>query len=77
MEIEAHKLPIAGFAREITLVARERELGDLPAVFATHCAEVLSKAIAERLPKLPPGSFRRTDQVKADVAPGKALRIDI
>ena len=70
MEIETHKLPIAGFAREITLVARERELGELPAVFAAHCAEVLSKAIAERLPKLPPGSFRRTDRVRAGATPG-------
>ena len=69
MEIETHKLPIAGFAREITLVARERELDDLPAVFAAHCAEVLSKAIAERLPKLPPGSFRRTDQARAGATP--------
>ena len=31
LEIETHKLCIAGFACEITTVARERELGELPA----------------------------------------------
>ena len=58
MEIAVHQLPLAGFAREITLVARERELDDLPAVFAQHCREVLTAAIAARLPHLPEGSFR-------------------
>lgn len=61
MPIEIHKLPKPGFGREITLVARERELGDLPLAFAAHCADSLSTTIAHRLPNLPPGSYRKAE----------------
>jgi len=40
-----------------TLVARERELSDLPEAFADRTAEVLVQAIRRRLPELPAGSF--------------------
>jgi len=70
MAISIHKLPLPGFAREITLVARERELGDLPVAFAERCAEVLSDTITRRLPELPPGSFRRIDQTAEAVGDG-------
>lgn len=65
MRISIHKLPLPGFAREITLVARERELGDLPAAFAEHCAGILAATIETRLPPLPPGSVRRLDRPTA------------
>lgn len=58
MEIDIHRLPIAGFAREITLVARERELGELPQILAERVAATLSQALDRRLPNLPAGSYR-------------------
>jgi hypothetical protein len=58
MEVDINKLPIPGFSRELMLVTRERELGDLPNVFAMRCAETLAKAIDARLPKLPPNAYR-------------------
>jgi DNA-binding transcriptional LysR family regulator len=58
MEIDIHRLPIAGFAREITLVARERELGELPQVVAARVAAALAAAFEQRLPELPAGSYR-------------------
>ncbi len=57
MEIDVHKLPIPGFTREIILVARQRELGDLPEVFAARCAQTLSETIKIRLPDLPADSI--------------------
>lgn len=58
MEIDIRRLPIPGFAREITLVARERELGDLPERMAERAAAVLLAAFERRLPGLPEGSYR-------------------
>ncbi len=52
MQVDVHPLPIPGFSREIMLVARERELGDLPALLAAETAEVLASSIAECLPDL-------------------------
>ncbi|MGF7159574.1 DNA-binding transcriptional LysR family regulator [Rhodoligotrophos appendicifer] len=52
MQIDVHPLPIASFSREITLVAREREFGELPEVFARCCADTLVAAIQSRLPSL-------------------------
>ncbi|MEM7026035.1 MAG: LysR family transcriptional regulator [Pseudomonadota bacterium] len=57
MPIAIHELPLPRFSREITLVARERELDDLPAAFAEQCAVTLSTSISKRFPELPPGSF--------------------
>ncbi len=57
MEIDVHPLPFSGFHREITLVTRERELGNLPEVFAKTSAHTLAAAIEARLPDLPAGSF--------------------
>jgi hypothetical protein len=53
MEIDVHSLPFTGLSRNILLVARERELGNLPEVFAARTAEVLTQAISTRLPGLP------------------------
>ena len=65
MEIDVHPLPFTGLSRNITLVARERELGDLPEAFAARTAEVLSEAIRTRLPKLPPDHYE-IDRYDAD-----------
>jgi DNA-binding transcriptional LysR family regulator len=62
MEIDIRPLPVSGFAREITLVAREHELGDLPQVMAERAAAVLSATFERRLPRLPPGSYRIAGQ---------------
>ena len=66
MEVDVHTLPIPAFSRQIMLVTRERELGDLPKVFAGRCAETLSAAIQTRLPDLPPGSFFLSDENTPD-----------
>lgn len=60
MEIDIRRLPIPGFAREITLVARERELGELPQLMAERAARALSAAFERQLPQLPEGSYRIT-----------------
>lgn len=70
MEVDVHKLPIPGFTREITLVARARELDNLPSVIAERSAEILSTAIADKLPGLPPRSCWRTDQGQNTATPG-------
>lgn len=53
MRVRISPLPIPGFQRTITLVARTGELGSLPRLFAAELAETLSLAIARRLPQLP------------------------
>lgn len=70
MEIDVHDLPVPGFARDITLVARERELGDLPEVFAERCAAVLAATFDARLPDLPPNSYRIADRFSGEAASG-------
>ena len=40
-----HPLPVAGLSRRITVVAREKEMGDLPAA----CAAAARKALIERI----------------------------
>lgn len=57
MNVRIHPLPIVSFSREIILVGRERELGDLPQAFAGQCAKTLKDAIESTLPALPPGSY--------------------
>ena len=66
MEIDVHPLPFAGFHREIALVTRERELGDLPDAFAAASAHTLAATIAARLPDLPPDSFQLHTSEAAD-----------
>ncbi|TPI12512.1 LysR family transcriptional regulator [Mesorhizobium sp. B4-1-3] len=57
MEIDIHPLPFTSVSRNILLVARERELGDLPEAFAARTAEVLKQTINHRLPDLPPDHY--------------------
>ena len=57
MSIDVHPLPIVSFSREIMLVGRERELGDLPEAFARQCAETLKDTIDNNLPALPVDSY--------------------
>ncbi|MEZ5774455.1 MAG: LysR family transcriptional regulator [Hyphomicrobiaceae bacterium] len=52
MEVEVHPLPLPAFNRDITLVARETELGDLPDRIADACADVLIGVFERRLPHL-------------------------
>lgn len=58
MEFEIQRLPVAGFHREITLVARERELGELPTLLAEAFAQVLYDSIHSQMPSLPDDSVR-------------------
>lgn len=57
MEVDVHPLPFASFSRSIKLVARKRELDDMPAAFARRSAEVLAQTIATRLPQLSPDHY--------------------
>jgi len=68
MQIDIHPLPFTALSRNILLVARERELGDIPEVFAAHTAEALIDAIAARLPDLPPDHYVREPVSKAEGA---------
>lgn len=60
MAVTVRPLPIAGFGREITLVAREGELEDLPGVMAAEAAERLSTRLAHLPLRLPADSYRPT-----------------
>lgn len=60
MEVDVHPLPVPGVSRDVMLVARERELGDLPAAFAEASAETLAAALDAHLPNLPADSYRIT-----------------
>lgn len=60
MAIDVHPLPVPGVSRDVMLVARERELGDLPAAFAEATATTLATALDAHLPDLPPDSYRIT-----------------
>ena len=62
MEIDIHPLPFTSLSRNILLVARERELGNLPATFAARTAEVLTNAIKTRLPGLPADCYSTDSQ---------------
>jgi DNA-binding transcriptional LysR family regulator len=53
MKVDVHPLPFASFSRSLKLVARQGELETIPEAFARRSAEVLSHAIATRLPQLP------------------------
>jgi len=56
MPLSVHKLPIPGFTRTITLVARDMELDRLPAIFAQEIGKVLTHAIDQLFETLPDGS---------------------
>lgn len=58
MRFDVHRLPIAGFSRQIVLVSRERELGDLPERFAARATQTLVDAAQRLLPDMPPGSLQ-------------------
>lgn len=58
MAVAVHPLPIAGFGREITLVARDSELEDLPEVVAAEAARRLSARLADLPVQLPAESYR-------------------
>ena len=60
MAVDVHPLPVPGVSRDIMLVARERELGELPAAFAEASAKTLAAALDAHLPNLPPDSYRTT-----------------
>ena len=53
LPIAVHPLPAASLTRDITLVAREKELGELPEALAREIARVLAKAIRKALPHVP------------------------
>lgn len=60
MEVDVHELPIPGFSRRIVLVARESELGNMPAQLAEQAATCLVGAIRTRLPDLSTDFFSST-----------------
>jgi DNA-binding transcriptional LysR family regulator len=60
MKLNIKPLPIAPFSREITLVALEKELGNLPQIFAQAIGDTLMEAI-NKLPGLPKDTVRRLD----------------
>lgn len=62
MAVDAHELPLPGFAREIMLVARARELGELPEALAERSTAALTSAIEARLPDLSPRFYRAADR---------------
>lgn len=58
MAFDIRRLPIPGLNRDITLVARKDELGDLPTVFANTFADALIERIHRKIPNLPEDSLR-------------------
>ncbi len=61
MRFTLRPLPIAGFSRSLTLVARERELGNLAQTFAISIRDTLQQGIDAALPDLPPGTVSYAD----------------
>ncbi len=55
--IEVHPLPLPEFSRQIHLVSREGELGDLPERLLSGITTALKEAIAGLLPTLPEGAL--------------------
>ena len=68
MHVDIHPLPFTGFTRNITLVARERELSGLPEAFAAKAADTLVEAIRQRLPDLPDENFTVDNSPQASPA---------
>ncbi|WP_324751771.1 LysR family transcriptional regulator [Roseovarius sp. Pro17] len=49
MPLNIRPLPITGFSRSITLLARDRELGKLPVAFAAMTKKVLAQQVARQM----------------------------
>ena len=62
MEFNIERLPFAGFHREITLVARERELAELPELLARVFANILYNSVHVRMPLFYADSVRVMQQ---------------
>lgn len=55
LPITVSPLPAASLTRDITLVARDKELSELPEVLAREITRVLTRAIKKTLPNVPDG----------------------
>lgn len=49
MPLNIRPLPITGFSRSITLLSRDRALGDLPVAFAEKAKQVLAEQVARQM----------------------------
>ncbi len=58
MPLNIRPLPITGFSRSITLLARDRELGDLPAAFAALTKNILAEQIEHQMGSLGTNAIR-------------------
>ena len=56
----AGPLPIPGFSRGITVLARQGELGELPAIVGQEVGDTLVEAIERGIPDLPPDTLQRS-----------------
>jgi DNA-binding transcriptional LysR family regulator len=56
MNVTVSPLPVAGFNRTLTLVARQAELGTMPMIAAAEIATSLQSAIGARFAALPQGA---------------------
>lgn len=61
MPLDIRPLPVAGLSRRITVVSRERELGDLPAVFAETSRTALLEQIGSQMGEAGLGAIRTQD----------------
>lgn len=61
MPLNIRPLPITGFSRSITLLARDRELGKLPAAFAATTKDVLARQISRQMGPLGTNAVRFSD----------------
>ena len=58
MPLNIRPLPITGFSRSITLLARDRELGDLPAAFAKATKQVIARQVAQQMGEAGTGAIQ-------------------
>ncbi len=52
MPLNIQPLPLTGFGRSIVLIARQRELGELPQAFAEASREALIQQVASQMGKI-------------------------
>lgn len=57
MPLNIRPLPITGFSRSITLLARDRDLGKLPAAFARATKQILARQIARQMGEVGTGAI--------------------
>ena len=69
MKLDIDPLPFAGFRREITVVSRSRELGELP----EHLAGIMAKRLADAIGRLGPVCVEAVDYAEAE--PGKTAEV--